>query len=104
MALSPLAALSLPFATDPAWQQSASSFGERLRGHLQDMTSSDRFQQQWRQVQSPNSHLSPQAGSWMLLLLLLLCCFASTATTCHVDCEAHLQVARGNQSGPVQRC
>ncbi|GLC47538.1 hypothetical protein PLESTB_001403000 [Pleodorina starrii] len=34
MALSPLAALSLPLLTDPAWQQSLATYGEKLRSAL----------------------------------------------------------------------
>ncbi|KXZ41051.1 hypothetical protein GPECTOR_900g153 [Gonium pectorale] len=34
MALSPLAALSLPLVSDPAWQQSFATFGQRLRDAL----------------------------------------------------------------------
>jgi hypothetical protein len=50
MALSPLAALSLPLAQDLAWRQSAADFGDRLRCQLQDAAFSDGFQAKWQQV------------------------------------------------------
>lgn len=50
MALSPLAAMAMPLAVDPAWRESAAGFGERLRAHMQDTVFSDGFQQKWQQV------------------------------------------------------
>jgi hypothetical protein len=41
MALSPLAALALPMATDPTWRESAALAGDRLRERLQAAAQTD---------------------------------------------------------------
>lgn len=45
MALSPIAALSLPLVQSPSWQQSMHDFGEKLRQHAQASLNSDGFKQ-----------------------------------------------------------
>ncbi len=45
MALSPLAALSLPLVQDPAWASSARAFGDSVRERLQQTLSTDGFKQ-----------------------------------------------------------
>jgi hypothetical protein len=45
MALSPIAALSLPLVQSPSWQQSMHDFGEKLRRHAQASLNSDGFKQ-----------------------------------------------------------
>jgi cell division protease FtsH len=45
MALAPLAALSVPLATSPEWQESGARFQDKLRAHLQNSVFSDGFQQ-----------------------------------------------------------